>query len=73
MNKALYSIVKIIVKPIIGCLIKDVKGVENFPEESFIIAANHTSYLDPLVIFYIIPIYHYYLVLPRIHSHISNH
>lgn len=46
-----YPITKKTILPIIGLWIKEVNGMKNIPEEgAFIIAANHESYMDHLII-----------------------
>lgn len=52
-----YYILKVLCGPIIRIMwVGDVKGLENIPTKgSFILAANHSSYLDFIVLFAIIP------------------
>lgn len=46
-----YSIVKKIIPPFVKLWIKQVNGLENLPKtEPFIIAANHLSYMDHLIV-----------------------
>lgn len=46
-----YQIAKLIFPPIIRIWIKEVNGLENVPKEGpFIIAANHMSYMDHMII-----------------------
>ena len=46
-----YPIGKLIIPPIASCWIKKVNGLENVPRKGpFIIAANHASYMDHLII-----------------------
>ncbi|MFH2027902.1 MAG: lysophospholipid acyltransferase family protein [Nanoarchaeota archaeon] len=46
-----YPIVRFTLIPLLNLFIKEVKGVENIPKKgAFIMAANHESYLDPLMI-----------------------
>lgn len=46
-----YPIAKIILPPIIDIWVKNTRGLENVPKNgSFIIAANHESYMDHLII-----------------------
>lgn len=46
-----YPIAKIIIFPVIKFWIKKVNGLQNIPKEgAFIIAANHASYMDHLII-----------------------
>lgn len=47
----LYSIMKSILVPFSMFLVKEIKGLENIPEKgAFILASNHCSYLDPVII-----------------------
>ena len=46
-----YPIAKLIFPPIMGIWIKEVNGLENVPKKDpFIIAANHMSYMDHMII-----------------------
>lgn len=48
-----YPIFKRTILPIFKVFLKEVKGIENIPLKGpFIVAANHDSYLDPLLIAY---------------------
>lgn len=48
-----YPIIKRILFPIIGWWIKKINGINNIPKEGpFIVAANHASYMDHLMIGY---------------------
>lgn len=50
-TKMVYPIAKLIIMPIVGLWIKEVKGIENVPKKCpFIIAANHASYMDHFMI-----------------------
>lgn len=50
-----YPIFKRIVSPLVKLFLKEVKGIENIPKKGpFIVAANHYSYIDPLLIGYYI-------------------
>lgn len=33
--------------------VKELKGIENLPKKQFIIAANHSSYIDPVLLIYL--------------------
>lgn len=47
----IYQLVKAILVPFSMFLIKDIKGLNNVPEKgAFIVAGNHVSYLDPIII-----------------------
>ena len=47
----LFQIVKRTLMPLSLLLVKDIKGLENIPKKgAFIVAANHVSYLDPVII-----------------------
>ena len=47
----LYQITKIILVPFSMFLIKDIKGLDKVPKKgAFILASNHSSYLDPIII-----------------------
>ncbi|MFA5742398.1 MAG: lysophospholipid acyltransferase family protein [Candidatus Paceibacterota bacterium] len=51
MNKAVSTICKVLLKPLIDQLfIKKVNGLENLPKSNFILAANHQSNLDHVII-----------------------
>ena len=46
-----YATAKLLLLPIFRLFVKDVKGIGNLPKKGpFIIAANHSSFLDPLVL-----------------------
>lgn len=46
-----FPVVKAVLFPIFRIVIKEVKGLNNIPKKGpFIIAANHSSYLDPLMV-----------------------
>ena len=50
-TKMVYPISKHFFGPILGNYIKVVNGIENIPKDKgFIIAANHASYMDHLII-----------------------
>lgn len=54
MNKFVSFLCKILLKPIVDkFLIKEVRGLENFPKGNFILAANHQSHLDQLATGYL--------------------
>lgn len=47
----MYLLAKIMFIPLTSYLVKEVRGIENIPKKSgFIIAANHASYFDPIII-----------------------
>lgn len=47
----LYQLTKAILVPFSMFLIKDMKGLDNVPKKgAFIVATNHVSYLDPIII-----------------------
>jgi len=51
LSKMVYPIVRRVVSPIINLWVKKVNGLENVPKNApFIIAANHASYMDHLII-----------------------
>lgn len=41
-----YFISKLIIYPFFRLFVKDIKGVDNLPSDGFIMAANHSSYID---------------------------
>lgn len=46
-----YPILGRIIPPVIGLWVKEVNGIENIPKDrNFIVAANHASYLDHLIL-----------------------
>ena len=46
-----YPIAKLTIRPIINLWIKEVNGLRNIPEKGpFIVAANHESYMDHMII-----------------------
>ncbi len=50
-----YPVAKRVVRPIIWLLLKEAKGLENIPKNGpFIVASNHSSFLDPLLLAYFI-------------------
>ena len=55
MFKLVYPIIKSVVLLLVKLFLKEIKGIENIPKKGpFIVAANHDSYLDPLLIAYYI-------------------
>jgi 1-acyl-sn-glycerol-3-phosphate acyltransferase len=46
----LYAIAKAVLLPFAMFLIKDVKGIDNVPKGGFVLASNHTSHLDPIIL-----------------------
>lgn len=62
-EKIVYEFLKLVIPPIFKTFYKiEVKGLENFPQGSVILASNHTSFLDPLIIGIASPRYIYWLV-----------
>jgi len=54
MNRLLSWFCKIFIAPIVRILfIKEIKGLENIPKESFILTSNHQSHLDQVAIGYV--------------------
>ena len=45
-----YAISKLILWPILNLFIKKIEGIENLPDKPFIIAANHESYIDGIIL-----------------------
>ncbi len=45
-----YLLSKLIIWPILRLFIKKIEGIENLPDKPFIIAANHGSYIDALLL-----------------------
>ena len=38
-------------RPVVTFPVKDVEGIENLPKEgAFVVASNHTSFIDPLIL-----------------------
>lgn len=50
-----YPISKRLIAPLVKLFLKEVKGIENIPKKGpFIVASNHSSFLDPLLLDYYI-------------------
>ncbi len=45
-----YPITKIILWPVLSLFIKKINGIENLPNKSFILVANHESYIDGAIL-----------------------
>jgi len=65
MNRFLSTILRITLAPLVGTIfIKEVRGLDNFPERNVILASNHQSYLDILLCGYV--------CVPRRYTHIGQ-
>jgi 1-acyl-sn-glycerol-3-phosphate acyltransferase len=51
-----FSLLKIFVWPILWLFIRKVEGIDNLPKGRFIIAANHASFIDPVLILLLVAI-----------------
>lgn len=45
-----YRIMKLVLQPAVLSLVKEIEGIENVPGPPFVIAANHISYMDPVIV-----------------------
>ncbi|VVB81681.1 Bifunctional protein Aas [uncultured archaeon] len=52
-----YPISKIIFWPILWTFIKKIEGIDNLPNKPFIIAANHQSYIDGIILMFLVAWY----------------
>ena len=52
-----YPISKIILWPILSLFIKKIEGLENLPGKSFILVANHESYIDGVIFMMMVAMY----------------
>jgi 1-acyl-sn-glycerol-3-phosphate acyltransferase len=49
-----YSFSKIVFWPLLSLFIKKIDGIENLPQKPFIIAASHSSYIDPVILIFLL-------------------
>jgi len=49
-----YSFSKIVFWPLLSLFIKKIDGIENLPQKPFIIAASHSSYIDPVILIFML-------------------
>lgn len=48
-----YTLTKLIIYPFFTLFVKDIKGTENLPDGPFIMAANHSSYVDSALLIFL--------------------
>jgi 1-acyl-sn-glycerol-3-phosphate acyltransferase len=49
-----YSFSKLVFWPLLSLFIKKIDGIENLPKKPFIIAANHSSYIDGVILIFLL-------------------
>jgi 1-acyl-sn-glycerol-3-phosphate acyltransferase len=49
-----YLVSKIVLWPILSLFIKKIEGLENIPRKPFILAANHSSYIDGVILIFLV-------------------
>lgn len=66
----IYNFLRFLVKGLFKVLYKiDVRGIENIPQEnSLIIATNHCSYLDPIILFLTVPRHIRWIVMRELYK-----
>lgn len=52
-----FLLLKIFVWPVVWLFIKKIEGVENIPKKQFILAANHSSLIDPVILILLCAVY----------------
>lgn len=48
-----YSFSKLVFWPLLSLFIKKIEGIENLPRKPFILVANHSSYIDPVILIFL--------------------